>query len=137
MADFKNYIGGEWVESSTGESFDRANPATGEPIGTYTKSGPADVDVAVAAAKKAFESWRLFPAPHRGEILYSVGQKLIERKEELARAMTEEMGKVIAEARGDVQEGIDMTFFMAGEGRRQFGQTTPSELPNKWNMSVR
>jgi aldehyde dehydrogenase (NAD+) len=137
MTDFKNYIDGAWVESSTGETFERENPATGEPIGTFTKSGPTDVETAVAAARTAFNSWRLFPAPRRGELLYRVGQRLIERKEALARAMTEEMGKVIAEARGDVQEGIDMTFFMAGEGRRQFGQTTPSELPNKWNMSVR
>jgi aldehyde dehydrogenase (NAD+) len=137
MTDFKNYIDGAWVESSTGETFERENPATGDPIGTFTKSGPADVAAAVAAARTAFSSWRLFPAPRRGELLYRVGQRLIERKEALARAMTEEMGKVISEARGDVQEGIDMTFFMAGEGRRQFGQTTPSELPNKWNMSVR
>ncbi|HLT19065.1 MAG TPA: aldehyde dehydrogenase family protein [Thermomicrobiales bacterium] len=137
MADYKNFIGGRWVESTSGETFQRENPATGELIGTFTKSTAQDVDAAVAAAKKAFESWRLYPAPKRGELLYSVGQKLIERKEELARMMTEEMGKVIAEARGDVQEGIDMTFFMAGEGRRQFGQTTPSELRNKWNMSQR
>ncbi|CAN5710212.1 aldehyde dehydrogenase family protein [soil metagenome] len=137
MADFKNYIDGRWVESSTGETFDRTNPATGETIGTFTRSGPEDVDAAVSAASEAFKSWRLFPAPKRGEILYRFGQLLIERKEEFSRMMTEEMGKVIAEARGDVQEGIDMTFFMAGEGRRQFGQTTPSELPNKWNMSVR
>ena len=137
MVDFKNYINGRWVESSTGASYVRENPATGEPIGTFTKSGPADVDAAVSAASEAFKSWRLYPAPKRGEILYRVGQLLIERKEELARMMTEEMGKVIAEARGDVQEGVDMTFFMAGEGRRQFGQTAPSELPNKWNMSVR
>ena len=137
MTDFKNYINGEWLESSTGESYVRENPATGEPIGTFTKSGAADVDRAVAAASEAFKSWRLYPAPKRGEILYRAGQILIDRKEELSRMMTEEMGKVINEARGDVQEGVDMSFYMAGEGRRQFGQTTPSELPNKWNMSVR
>ncbi len=137
MADYKNYIDGSWVESSTGNTFDRKNPATGELIGTFTKSAAGDVDAAVAAAKNAFEMWRLYPAPRRGEILYRFGQMLIDRKEEFARMMTEEMGKVIAEARGDVQEGIDMSFFMAGEGRRQFGQTTPSELRNKWNMSVR
>lgn len=137
MADFKNYINGEWVEAKSGKTFERRNPATGELIGTYTKSSAEDVDAAVKAAKNAFNTWRLYPAPRRGEILFRAGQLLIERKEELARLMTEEMGKVIAEARGDVQEGIDMTFFMAGEGRRLFGQTTPSELPNKWNMSVR
>ena len=137
MADYKNYIDGRWVESNTGRSFTRNNPATGDEIGTFTKSGPDDVDAAVAAAREAFNSWRLVPAPKRGEILYRFGQLLIEQKEPLARMMTEEMGKVISEARGDVQEGVDMSFYMAGEGRRQFGQTTPSELPNKWNMSVR
>jgi acyl-CoA reductase-like NAD-dependent aldehyde dehydrogenase len=137
MADYKNYINGEWIESSTGETYVRENPATGEPIGTFTKSGAQDIDRAVAAASEAFKSWRIYPAPKRGEILYRFGQMLLEQKEDLSRMMTEEMGKVISEARGDVQEGVDMSFYMAGEGRRQFGQTTPSELPNKWNMSVR
>ena len=138
MSDlFNNYIGGKWVESVSGQTFDRKNPATGELVATYTKSTPADVDAAVAAAKEAFKSWRLYPAPKRGEILYKVANLLVERKEEFAREMTEEMGKVISEARGDVQEAIDMTFYMAGEGRRMYGQTTPSELQNKFNMSVR
>ena len=138
MSDlFNNYIGGKWVESVSGETFDRKNPATGDLVATYTKSTPADVDAAVAAAKEAFKSWRLYPAPKRGEILYKVANLLVERKEEFAREMTEEMGKVISEARGDVQEAIDMTFYMAGEGRRMYGQTTPSELQNKFNMSVR
>jgi acyl-CoA reductase-like NAD-dependent aldehyde dehydrogenase len=134
---FRNYVGGKWVESVSGETFDRKNPATGELVATYTKSMPADVETAVAAAKKAFQSWRLYPAPKRGEILYKVANLLVERKEQFAREMTEEMGKVISEARGDVQEAIDMTFYMAGEGRRMYGQTTPSELQNKFNMSVR
>lgn len=137
MADFKNYINGQWVEARSGETFERRNPATGDLIGSLAKGGAQDVDDAVRSAKNAFDTWRLYPAPRRGEILFRAGQLLIERKEELAQLMTEEMGKVIAEARGDVQEGIDLTFFMAGEGRRMFGQTTPSELPNKWNMSVR
>ena len=133
----KNYIGGQWVESTSGETFDRKNPATGEHVATYTKSGAEDVDRAVAAANKAFKSWRLYPAPKRGEILYKVAQLLVDQKEQFAREMTEEMGKVISEARGDVQEAIDMTFYMAGEGRRMFGQTVPSELQNKFNMSQR
>lgn len=137
MAEFKNYIGGRWVDSGSGAEFQRHNPANGELIGTFTKSDARDVDSAVRAASEAFKTWRLYPAPKRGEILYNVGRLLMERKEDLARQMTEEMGKVVAEARGDVQEGIDMTFYMAGEGRRLWGQTTPSELPNKWNMSVR
>jgi acyl-CoA reductase-like NAD-dependent aldehyde dehydrogenase len=134
---FRNFIDGKWVESQSGESFERRNPANGELVGVFTKSGPADVDAAVAAAKKAFKSWRLYPAPKRGEILYRAAQILLDRKEQLAREMTEEMGKVISEARGDVQEAIDMTFYMAGEGRRMYGQTTPSELREKFNMSVR
>jgi aldehyde dehydrogenase (NAD+) len=96
-----------------------------------------DVNVAVDAAKAAYAKWRLFPAPKRAEILYRAGETLIRRKEEFARDMTREMGKVLAETRGDVQEAIDMTYLMAGEGRRQFGHTTPSELPNKFAMSVR
>src|SRR5215217_5705173 len=138
MSDlFRNYIDGKWIESQSGERFERRNPATGELVGVFTKSGPADVDAAVAASSKAFKSWRLFPAPKRGEILYRAAQILLDRKEEFAREMTEEMGKVISEARGDVQEAIDMTFYMAGEGRRMYGQTTPSELRDKFNMSVR
>jgi aldehyde dehydrogenase (NAD+) len=134
---FKNYIAGEWVESSTGETFERRNPATGELVGTYTKSGPEDIERAVAAAKKAFASWRLFPAPKRGELLFKVAYLLDQRKEEFAREMTQEMGKVLTEARGDVQEAIDMAYYMAGEGRRMYGQTTPSEMRNKFQMSIR
>jgi acyl-CoA reductase-like NAD-dependent aldehyde dehydrogenase len=137
MADFKNYIDGKWVEAKSGATYERRNPATGELIGTYARSGPEDVAAAVEAAKAAFDRWRKLPAPKRGEILFRVGQLLIERKEQLAREMTEEMGKVLTEARGDVQEAIDMTFYMAGEGRRLWGQTTPSELPHKWNMTQR
>ena len=135
--DFKNYIGGTWQESASGTTTERHNPATGALIGAYTKSTAADVDAAVAAAKTAFASWRLYPAPKRGELLFKVARVLEDRKEELAREMTEEMGKVIDEARGDVQEGIDMTYYMAGEGRRLFGQTTPSEMRNKFQMSTR
>jgi aldehyde dehydrogenase (NAD+) len=138
MSDlFRNYIDGRWVESESGQTFDRRNPATGELVATYTKSTAKDVEVAVTAASKAFKSWRLYPAPKRGEILFKAAQLLLARKEQFAREMTEEMGKVINEARGDVQEAIDMTFYMAGEGRRMYGQTTPSELQNKFNMSQR
>jgi alpha-ketoglutaric semialdehyde dehydrogenase len=138
MSDvFKNLIGGRWVASHTGRTFERNNPATGDLVGTYTKSDAKDVDAAVEAAAKAFAGWRLFPAPKRGEILFRAAQILEERKESLAREMTEEMGKVIDETRGDVQEAIDMTYYMAGEGRRLFGQTTPSEMRNKFQMSIR
>jgi aldehyde dehydrogenase (NAD+) len=138
MADlFKNLINGEWKESHTGKTFERRNPATGELVGTYTSSDSKDVDEAVAAAAKAFKSWRLYPAPKRGEILFRAAQLLEQRKEQLAVEMTEEMGKVLDETRGDVQEAIDMTYYMAGEGRRMFGETTPSEMRNKFQMSVR
>jgi aldehyde dehydrogenase (NAD+) len=134
---FRNLIGGEWLDAASGETFESRSPATGELIGTFPRSGVEDVDRAVEAAKEAYRSWRLVPAPRRGELLFRFGQLLIEQKEELSQLMAHEMGKVVAEARGDVQEAIDMSFYMAGEGRRLFGQTTPSELPDKFNMSVR
>jgi acyl-CoA reductase-like NAD-dependent aldehyde dehydrogenase len=133
-----NYIAGAWVPARTGQEFDNRNPAnTSELIGTFADSGPEDVEEAVAAARAAFPKWRALPAPKRGEILFRAAEILVRRKEDFARDMTREMGKVLAETRGDVQEAIDMTYYMAGEGRRQFGQTTPSELANKFQMSVR
>jgi alpha-ketoglutaric semialdehyde dehydrogenase len=134
---FKNYIGGEWVDASGGETFESLIPATGEPIGEFPRSTPEDVNRAVAAAKEAFESWRLVPAPKRAEVLYRFANLLVQHKDDLTDLMSHEMGKVKAEAGGDVQEAIDMTLYMAGEGRRLFGQTTPSELPDKFQMSVR
>ena len=135
---YKNLIGGEWVESRGGQTFENQNPAdTRDIVGVFPASGKQDVDDAVAAAKAAFDKWRLTPAPKRAEILYRTGEILTERKEEYARDMTREMGKVLKEARGDVQEAIDTAFYMAGEGRRLFGVTTPSELPSKFNMAVR
>jgi aldehyde dehydrogenase (NAD+) len=134
---YRNYIGGEWVAASGGATIENHNPATGELIGLFPRSGQPDVDRAVAAAKAAFAAWRAYPAPRRGEILYRVGDILARRKEEIARSMTEEMGKVLVETRGDVQEGIDMAYYMAGEGRRLFGQVVPAELPNKAALAVR
>jgi acyl-CoA reductase-like NAD-dependent aldehyde dehydrogenase len=133
----KNFIDGRWVDSVSGDAFEDIDPATGEVIATATKSTVADIDRAVEAAKRAADSWRLYPAPRRGEILYRAGEIMLKRKDDLARDMTREMGKVLAEARGDVQEGIDMTYYIAGEGRRQFGDVVPAELPNKWAMSMR
>ncbi len=134
---FRNYIDGEWVDAGSGETFESTSPANGEHIGTFPKSSVDDVDRAVAAAASAYERWRLVPAPKRGEIIFRFAQLLSDHKEELTDLMTHEMGKVKAEAGGDVQEAIDMSFYMAGEGRRLHGQTTPSELPDKFNMSVR
>jgi acyl-CoA reductase-like NAD-dependent aldehyde dehydrogenase len=134
---FKNYVGGEWVDAASGETFETTSPATGEVLGVFPKSSAEDVDRAVEAAMAAYEEWRLVPAPRRGEILFRFGALLADEKDELAELMSREMGKVIPEAGGDVQEAIDMAYYMAGEGRRLFGQTTPSELPDKFNMSVR
>jgi aldehyde dehydrogenase (NAD+) len=132
-----NFIAGEWVEAESGERFESLVPATGESLASFPRSGAADVDRAVAAAKAAFEEWRLVPAPRRGEIVFRLAELLRDRKAQLTDLMTREMGKVKAEAGGDVQEAIDMSYYMAGEGRRMFGQTTPSELPDKFMMSVR
>jgi aldehyde dehydrogenase (NAD+) len=134
---YRNYIGGEWVDATSDETFESTNPATGELIGVFPKSTVGDTDRAVEAAKAAYESWRLVPAPKRAEILFRVAQSFVEHKDELTELMVQEMGKVRAEAGGDVQEAIDMTYYMAGEGRRMFGQTTPSEMPDKFQMSVR
>jgi acyl-CoA reductase-like NAD-dependent aldehyde dehydrogenase len=135
---FKNFIGGRWVAPLTGEYFPNHNPADWrEVIGRFPKSGPKDVALAVQSALKGFEQWKRTPAPARGDVLRKVGDLLTERKEEIARAMTREMGKVLAETRGDVQEGIDTAYYAASEGRRLFGHTVPSELRNKWAMTTR
>ena len=135
---FRHFIAGDWCESTSGETFESRNPAdTRDVIGRFQQGTAADVAMAVKAAETAARLWQRTPAPKRGEILYRFGALMAEHKERLARAMTREMGKVIAEARGDVQEGIDIAFLMAGEGRRMFGDTVPSELPDKWAMSIR
>jgi aldehyde dehydrogenase (NAD+) len=135
---FRQFIAGRWVESTSGETFASVNPAdTRDVVGRFQLGTKADVAMAVRAAGEAMDGWRATPAPKRGELLYRFGALMAEHKERLARAMTREMGKVIAEARGDVQEGIDIAFLMAGEGRRMFGDTVPSELPDKWAMSIR
>ena len=135
---YHNYINGEWVEAQSGQTLENRNPAdTNDLIGIFPSSGAADVEQAVAAAREAYKKWRLVPAPKRAEILYRAVQMLAERKENFARDMTREMGKILKETRGDVQEAIDMGFYMAGEGRRQFGYTVPAEMPSKFAMSVR
>ncbi len=138
MERFQNHIDGQWAPSGTGRWFPDRNPANSEDvIGEFPKSDAADVQRAVEAAKRAFPAWRDTPAAARGELLYRVGEVMHRRKEELARAMTREMGKVLTEARGDVQEAIDTAYYAAGEGRRLFGFTTPSELRQKFAMAVR
>jgi len=135
---YKNYINGEWVESVSGETYENRNPADKrELIGLFQKSDSRDVDAAITAAAEAYDEWRLTPAPKRGEILFKAAQLLKDRKEEIARDMTREMGKILKETRGDTQEAIDMGFYMAGEGRRMFGETVPSEMHNKFQMSIR
>jgi acyl-CoA reductase-like NAD-dependent aldehyde dehydrogenase len=137
VTTYQNWIGGQWVPARSGRTRENIDPASGEALGVFPRSSAEDVDGAVSAARKALDSWRAVPAPRRGEILFRAGEALVRRKEEFAREMTSEMGKVLKETRGDVQEAIDMTYYMAGEGRRCFGQTTPSELPDKFAMSVR
>ncbi len=133
--EFQNYINGKWI---TGKStFATINPATGETLAQIAEANLADVESAVQAATDAFNSWRLTPAPLRGELLFKVGDILKTKKEELARLLTQDMGKVIAEARGDIQEAIDMAYYMGGEGRRLLGYTAPVEMPNKFGMAVR
>src|SRR5277367_4996536 len=135
---YKNLIGGQWVASHSGKTFQNINPAKHDDIvGEFQESNTTDINDAVNAAAEAWKTWRLTPAPKRAEILYRAGEILLQRKEKYANDMTREMGKVIAETRGDVQEAVDTAFYMAGEGRRLFGQTTPSELPNKFAMSLR
>ena len=132
------FIAGRWVASAAGRTFASVNPAdTRDVVGRFQAGTAADVAMAIAAAGEAAPGWKATPAPKRGELLYRFGALMAEHKERLARAMTREMGKVLAEARGDVQEGIDIAFLMAGEGRRLFGDTVPSELPDKWAMSIR
>jgi aldehyde dehydrogenase (NAD+) len=135
---YHNLIGGEWKPAVSGKTVLNLNPADHtDVVGAFPSSHAEDVAMAVAAAKKAFATWRLVPAPKRAEILLRAGSILVQNKEKFARDMTREMGKVLAETRGDVQEAIDEAFYVAGEGRRLFGQTTPSELQNKFAMSVR
>jgi acyl-CoA reductase-like NAD-dependent aldehyde dehydrogenase len=138
MKTFKNFIAGAWVEPSSGEYFDNVNPAdTTDIIGRFPLSSKADVERAVASAKKGFSRWSRTPAPARGDVLRKAGDLLVARKEEIAELMTREMGKPLTETRGDVQEGIDTAYYAATEGRRLFGHTVPSELRAKWAMSFR
>src|SRR5919205_1415694 len=133
--EFQNYINGKWVAGKS--KFQTINPATEELLAEITQAENSDVDTAVNAATEAFKSWRLMPAPLRGELLFKVGDILKQKKEELARLLTQDMGKVIAEARGDVQEAIDMAYYMGGEGRRMLGYTAPVEMPDKFGMAIR
>ena len=133
-----NYINGNWVPAQSREAFESRNPSDWqELVATAPQSDETDVKAAIAAARSAYDSWRLVPAPARADIVHRIGELLLARKEELAQLMSREMGKVLIEARGDVQEGIDCAFYYAGEGRRLFGHTTPSELENKFAMTLR
>ncbi|MEX0908102.1 MAG: aldehyde dehydrogenase family protein [Gemmatimonadota bacterium] len=138
MKGYRNFVAGEWVDARSGRTFENRNPAdTSDVVGTFPRSDAADLASAVASALRGFHQWRRTPAPLRGDVLRRVGDLLTERKEEIARAMTREMGKVLNETRGDVQEGIDTAYYAAVEGRRLFGHTVPSELRDKWAMSYR
>src|SRR5256885_3016120 len=133
---FKNFIGGEWVDAASGETFESTSPATGETIGVSPRSGAEDVDRAVAVAKEAFAEWRLMPAPKRGEILFGLARLLEQEKSALTDLMTREMGKVKAEAGGDVQEANDISYFISGAGMGRFGPPSPMVLRDKGNMTA-
>jgi alpha-ketoglutaric semialdehyde dehydrogenase len=139
MADeYLNYLGGKWVPASNGETFESRNPADSDDLlGVVARGTAEDVDAAVRAAAEAYPDWLLTPVPKRADYVLRAGLILEQRKEELSRLMTREMGKTLRETRADIQEGIDFCFYMAGEGRRFFGQTMPSELPSKFSMTVR
>src|SRR6266481_6453365 len=135
---YHNFIGGRWVPSKSGQWLENRNPATTRDLlGRFPLSISDDVSAAVSAAANAFDDWRRTPAPRRAEILFRVGEILIRDKEKYTADMTREMGKVLKEAGGDVQEAIDCTYYAAGEGRRLHGFTTPAEMPNKFAMCVR
>src|SRR5256886_14010295 len=135
---YQNFIAGEWRNSKSGTTFSSTNPAnTDEIVGYYQKSTVADLDEAVAAARKAQPGWAAIPAPERGEILLRTALLLEQQKEELAALMTREMGKILKETRGDVQTAIDVAKYISGEGRRAEGETGPSTIPNKFNMTIR
>ncbi|MCG8467215.1 MAG: aldehyde dehydrogenase family protein [Gemmatimonadetes bacterium] len=136
--NFRNFIAGEWTEPASGAYIENRNPArTAELIGLFPDTDPSELDAAVASARRGFEAWSRTPAPERGLILKKAGDLMTEAKEELAGVMTREMGKVLDETRGDVQEAIDTAYYAAVEGRRLFGHTVPSELRDKWAMSFR
>ncbi|MGH7541576.1 MAG: aldehyde dehydrogenase family protein, partial [Gemmatimonadota bacterium] len=133
-----NWIDGEWRPPASGAYLENRNPArTTDLIGRFPDSGPEELEDAVRSAREAFSAWSRVPAPERGLVLQRAGDRMSERKEALARAMTREMGKVLEETRGDVQEAIDTAYYAASEGRRLFGHTVPSELRKKWAMSYR
>ena len=135
---YQNFINGKWVEAHSGKTFENRNPAQwDEIVGIFPKSSKEDVDEAVRSARAAFNKWRLVPVPERAEMLKTTGDLLVKRKEEISRIMTREMGKIISETRGDTQEGIDTAYYAFGEGRRFFGHTVPSEMPDKFNMTMR
>lgn len=138
VKEYKNFIDGKYLNSNSGKTYENRNPAnTDDLIGIFPQSDATDIHAAVQAAKKAYENWRTVPVPKRAEILRKATEIMIKRKEELAKIMTREMGKVLKETRGDVQEGIDTGLYASGEGRRFFAYTTPSELPNKLAFVLR
>ena len=137
MQEYGLYIDGKWIKSSSGKTFDTKNPASGEILATFQSGTSDDVFHAGEAAENAFRQWKQFPPPKRGEILLKAAALMRQRKEDLGETVTKEMGKVIAEGKGDVQEAIDFFEYIAGEGRRLLGETTPSELPNKFCLTLK
>lgn len=135
---FKNYIGGQWIDAVSGNTFENRNPSNiDQVLGIYPRSNREDVDKAVSAAKKAFQEWKNYSPVERGALIHKAGELLLARKEELARVISAENGKTVIGAMGDVQSGIDMAFYVAGEGRRWYGKTTHSGLRKRFAMTKR
>ena len=137
MKKYGLFINGEWIQSKSGKTFETKNPADDQTLAIFQEGTEKDVMKAVEAAEKTFPQWRKFPPPKRGEILLKAAAIMRERKEELGKMVTQEMGQVIAEGKGDVQEAIDFLEYISGEGRRLLGETTPSELPNKLCLTLK
>ncbi|MFO7291902.1 MAG: aldehyde dehydrogenase family protein [Acidimicrobiia bacterium] len=138
MDTFLNYIDGQWVPSVTGERFESRNPAhPSQVLGEFQSSDARDIDAAVQAARRAQKAWRRTPAPKRAEIVERAVRILEDRKDELARLVTQEMGKTLVDSSYDVGGAITSGKYMAGEGLRMFGDTVPSGLPNRMAMTRR
>ena len=137
VSKYQLFINGEWVSSESGETFTRVNPADpDEVIGNFQKGNAIDTEKAIDSAERAFDSWSDTPAPKRAEYIFKAAQLLSENKDELSQIMTREMGKTLLDASADVQEAINVGLYVAGEGKRLFGYTAPSEKPNKFAMTV-
>ena len=128
---YHNYINGQWVESVSGRTYTITNPADNKVVlGAFQMSVVDDANRAIDAAHAALPAWSSMPAPQRASILYRALEIMREREDDIARTITLEEGKPLPDAQGEVRRAMNITEYAAGEGRRLFGYTTPSEIPN-------